>query len=441
MVNPIVSVEVSQVVAPNPVSLLQKGAFVSVGGTTTAAGTLTLLTSEEDLTDILGAPAAITTAAWLANVVTITTAAPHGLPTGAVLPATIAGFTPSAYNGAFDITVTGASTFTYPLTGDPGADSVQGTYVLDAVAELRAMGNTFFAQGSSVSVYVLELGAQAADDAVADLDAYITANPGVIYSWLVPRAFADESDFIAVCGTYNATTALTYFYVTADLSNYTDFSDDMKCVFSEVEAPATPATEFSVAAAFYRTLSANPSGSIKVPPLFAAYQLGTTAYPAAGNGATLTALKAANTNYIGSGAEGGVTTNILRQGVFRDGNDFLYWYAVDWMIVNSRLDLANEIINGSNQTRNPIYYNQQGINRLQARAQATANRGVTFGLLFGDPVVEAIGFVSYVTNNPSDYPEGIYNGLSITFSPNHGFKSITYSMTVTDFPVPATANT
>jgi hypothetical protein len=46
---------------------------------------------------------------------TITTAAPHGLTVGSVLPITIAGAAPSGYNGTFTGTVAGASTITYSV--------------------------------------------------------------------------------------------------------------------------------------------------------------------------------------------------------------------------------------------------------------------------------------------------------------------------------------
>ena len=60
---------------------------------------------------------------------TLTTASAHGLATGNRV--TISGATPSAYNGTFVITVTGATTFTYTMLSNPGgAASVVGTYTV-----------------------------------------------------------------------------------------------------------------------------------------------------------------------------------------------------------------------------------------------------------------------------------------------------------------------
>jgi hypothetical protein len=58
---------------------------------------------------------------------TLTTAANHNLTTGAFV--TVSGATPSAYNGTFSITVTGATTFTYTMLTDPaGSATVVGFY-------------------------------------------------------------------------------------------------------------------------------------------------------------------------------------------------------------------------------------------------------------------------------------------------------------------------
>lgn len=67
----------------------------------------------------------VQTASWSTNVATITTTAAHGFETGDVID--VASITPSGYNGTYTITVTGATTFTYALTSDPGSYSTGGT--------------------------------------------------------------------------------------------------------------------------------------------------------------------------------------------------------------------------------------------------------------------------------------------------------------------------
>ena len=61
--NPIVTVNVSQVVAPKPNKLQKLGVLLSQGGTTLATGATSLLTQLSDLTTLLAAPLAITSLA------------------------------------------------------------------------------------------------------------------------------------------------------------------------------------------------------------------------------------------------------------------------------------------------------------------------------------------------------------------------------------------
>lgn len=63
-------------------------------------------------------------------------------------------------------------------------------------AELIKMGTTFFAQGTAVGTYVLELGdgATGVDAEIALLSTWITQNPGVFYAYLVPAAWDFSKD-------------------------------------------------------------------------------------------------------------------------------------------------------------------------------------------------------------------------------------------------------
>ena len=78
---------------------------------------------------------AISSITWSGNVATVTTAAPHGL-TG-TQSLIIESTTPTAYSsfpGAFSCTITGASTFTYNLVGNPGNCTIPGYYAVNGGA-------------------------------------------------------------------------------------------------------------------------------------------------------------------------------------------------------------------------------------------------------------------------------------------------------------------
>ena len=117
----IVTVNVSEEVAPAPIRLQQTGAIISQGATTLSANSYSLLTQPSDLTAILAGSITISTITWTSSVVTVTLASAHGIPSSDVVEGTISGMTPAGYNGTFAMTSTGTTTLTYPLASNPGA--------------------------------------------------------------------------------------------------------------------------------------------------------------------------------------------------------------------------------------------------------------------------------------------------------------------------------
>jgi len=84
----------------------------------------------------LGGAISVSSMSWSGGLVTVTTAAPHGRPNGYTLALTFAGATPSSLNSTVDCTVTGLSTYTFPLAANPGA--ITGTITYTAfVTNLR----------------------------------------------------------------------------------------------------------------------------------------------------------------------------------------------------------------------------------------------------------------------------------------------------------------
>ena len=117
-----------------------------------------------------------------------------------------------------------------------------------------------------------------------------------------------------------------------------------------------------------------------------------------------------------------------------DGNQSMFWWAVDWLQINAKQLLAAAIIDGSNENP-PLYYNQNGINRLLAILVEIGTTGISFGLLLSASFT-AVPFVTYTRQNPSNYSAGIYNGFSATVTPQAGFLTITFDIDATQF-VPA----
>lgn len=447
----IVTLNVNTQVAPAPSNLQRTGAIISVGGTTLTQYAKSLLTQASDLTSILAGAVSVSTAVWASSVVTVATATPHGFTTGDVI--THSGFTPVGFNITVPITVTGASGYTYPLVSTPGSLVTAGVATDADVAELLSQVGTFFAQGSSASVYVLELGHGTTTVEIAALATYLTANQNAFYGYLVPREWAADATLPTLCQLYVSNTSKVYFDVTATLSTYSALAS-IKSVRLMIEAPSIPATEFSAAARFYSVLNENPSPTNQVAPFAFRFQFGVTAYPATTT--QQATFKAANLDYITTGAEGGISNKILALGVNADGNPINYWYSVDAMQINIDQAIANEIINGSNNPQAPLYYDQPGVNRLNNRSTQVATSQVANGLAVGPVIqynltaaqfaalltsptvpigvlVNAVPFASYVALNPGDYPIGKYAGLSISYTPARGFTSIIFNINVSNF--------
>ena len=456
MANRIVTVNVSQIVAPTPNNLQSIGAIISTGGTNFTTGSLNLITQLSTLTANLSAAKAISAMSWSASVVTVTTSSAHGWTVGDVIPVVITGVVPAGYNGTVTATVTTTTQFTYSLASNPGSVTTQGTVVLGDEAELLLQGTTFFAQGSGQAVYVLELGESTVNNAVAALTTYLTNNPNSIYSFLVPREWDNNTAFLALLASYEATTAKTYFFITTTTGTYTNYTALMKCAFTVIQAPGTTYTEFTAAAMWWVTLNYSPSSTNKVPPLSFAYVYGVTPYPTVGNSTLFAQLKAASVNIVGTGAEGGISNAIIFWGTTMDGNPWNYWYAVDYAQINLDLFLANAVINGSNTTINPLYYDQNGINTLQDVATQVLGNMVTYGLLIGTVaqtnlpiatflqnynagaylgllVINAEPFLTYTTENPTNYAQGTYGGLAAVITPARGFTQIVFNLTATNF--------
>ena len=435
----IVNVVVSQQVASAPSTLQRTGAFVTQGGTTLTAGSTALLTQMSDLTAILSSPIATTSLVWNTGVVTVTLASPHGIPLTDTLLGIISGVTPTAYNGTFTITSTGTNTFTYALVSSPGTATVQGTYVTEAEQDLVAMATTYFAQGTGNAVYVLELGIGTAAQGVTALAAYM-ANPTIpFYSYCVTTEMSADSTMPALVSANSSPTSKVYFFISVqdittpmNADSYGPYEGNKAAVIVYEDLYA-PVTQWSAAAVMAQTLNYNPAANNLASPLEYTFVYGVI--PPVLTNAQQTTLAAIGVNWIGTGAQGQISTSLIENGECMDLHPFNYWYSTDWVNINAAIALSAAIINGSNTPTNPLYYNQAGINSLQQVAQALMNNGISFGLILSPCTVNAISFVSYIAQHPSDYAAGIYNGLSVTFVPLRGFNSITIYLTASNIPV------
>jgi len=210
------------------------------------------------------------------------------------------------------------------------------------------------------------------------------------------------------------------------------------------------ATIAANAAALQQWLNVNPK-------TFCGYLLPrVTAYPTKNNAPLLSQFKTDFTNYVATGAEGGISYDICYEGVTKDGNDYFnWWWTIDWVQININLNLSNAIINGSNNPFAPLYYNQDGINFLETNLYNTMLSASALGMVLGAITmttynqpdlqnnillgvfegmcdVNAVQFIDYVNANPGHYKIGEYDGLSVLFIPARGFIHILVQVTATN---------
>jgi hypothetical protein len=480
--NAIVTVQVKTIIAPTPNTYQQTGCFVSYGATTLNPNEVQELTSRGDLdmvndgsgnlVSIAHPSAQIESLTWAAGVVTATVdgALPPNLQVGYV---SITGCVPHAYNVHHtNATVIDATTFTYPLADDPGPANELGTVGKEASIELGQMATTFFDQGNAISVYVLELGEESDFERRATLlEKWLELNPRSFYGYLLPRAHGTSNEkidyFRNLFKQYQNPEAMTYFWMTVDEPEIGFLDKTYKCVIQGVEAPdvredlnlGDPFGEFTLASMFYNAMIYKPSNARRISPMAFKFAYGVTPYPTQNNGPLLKSFKDNATNYISTGAEGGIDFNMIYSGVTKDGMDYFnWWWTIDWVQIAVNLDLSNCIINGANDALAPLYYDQGGIDTLHACLTGTMINARAFGMVVGPIVMSgstgdqleqdiangvydgacntnAVPFVPYAQSNPGHYKIGEYDGLSTLFIPKRGFIHVLVTVAASELVV------
>lgn len=431
----IVTVNTTVTQAPQPLQLQQSGAAVSAGGTTLTAGASQFCGTLAQVQDILQPALELDSLSWTTGVVTATAADPLGMTTGETFTAIIAGAVPAGYNGTYKATVTGASTFTYALTSNPGVETAPGTFTPPYAGFILDAATAHFAQGNNVGLYVLELGAQASNDAaITALGNWIAQNgdPQEFYSYLVPASWdaSSASELAALAGNFSSPNGQTYFFITTTLANLPTYADK-KSVWAVVPSPTASASEEQASAMMYQWLVNRPGASSPMAPMAYRFLFGVTPWVQKGNKTTINAVLTDFGNIVLKGAEGGLSNACIFKGMLMDGSQAAFWYGVDWMRTQVKQALAAAIINGSNQNP-PLLYDQNGINSLQAVAQQVGDSAVAFGCA-SSVTVSAESFATYTQANPNDYAAGIYNGLSATMVGQNGFLTITFNLDATQF--------
>lgn len=266
---------------------------------------------------------------------------------------------------------------------------------------------------------------------VKALTDYISAGITKCYIYLVPNSwYIASSPFAAALTAYTKETSQQYFMITT--SKDTDPSTDsvftqfqnlkpLFCVFDNTETEF--AKTYAMGGAILGLIASSKfdvSLTNKASPLnyktLTAYKFNPIA------NTLLQHLIQASVNFIFD--EIGLPT--VGNGRYTNGDTFEYWYQWDLTQIAVDTKLTTMLISGANNPAYTIRYNQQGIDVLAASIKSVLAQQQSLGILTDfakgvDPVtgelvgegdIVATSFNEYITNNPEDYKNEVYNGIS-----------------------------
>lgn len=260
------------------------------------------------------------------------------------------------------------------------------------------------------------------------LQTYLNNNPRQNYLYILDAASSQDTDIQAITKTYDSYLSYTVFLLTLSVAQSKTYGSHKGGIVFSPSADQ-PSTEFGASVIAYMFASLSPSVSTKITPFNYRFVTGVTPYADVSSN-DFQAVIGTNTNVIIPATAGGLDSNMLLGGQYSDGNAINLWYGADYASLSATRRLAQIIIEGSNNGVNPLFFDQQGINRLSAGVKQTLNKCIDVGAIIGPIDVEAIDFATYALANPDLFKDGIYTGISFTVIPARGFNAITYVMTV-----------
>lgn len=395
--------------------------FSFFGGTGTVAtvtggvvATVTLSSSTPELTNPAGTGVAATATSGSGTGLTLNVTATTGSTSNGEVASVTVTSGGSGYSSAPSVTFSGG--------GGTGAAAV----AIISGGAVTAVTVTEFGSGYT-SVPTVTIAAPPASP-ITQITDYLQSYPLQNYLYVIDPSNSQNPAFWTLAAQYDNYTSYTYFLFTVSVSQAATYGSHKGSILF-TPAITLPSTEFTASVIAFAFASITFSAVAKIRPFNYRFVTGVTVYAQPGTAALGLAL-ATNTNLVIPATAGGLTQLMLLGGQTSDGNAINLWYGPDYASLTVTQTLANAIIEGSNDSTNPLAYSQAGINTLVARTIQTLNAAVIVDAILGPVTVSAIDFADYVLANPSDYQNGVYNGITFTIVPARGFNAITYGMTV-----------
>jgi hypothetical protein len=255
----------------------------------------------------------------------------------------------------------------------------------------------------------------------------------VFYVYLLPPSWDANSalNLNTMVASYESPQGQTYFVIPTTAANLATYAGT-KSALTIIPSPTAQPTEEQGAAVLYQIVVNNPGPASILAPFAFRYAYGVTPWAQQGNATTINNTLTAFGNLILTGAQGGISTSTLFKGTTMDGQQFAFWYGVDYFQIQAQQAMAAAVIQGSN-SQPPLLYDQNGINSLLAVAENVASNAVSYGCA-SSVTVTAVPFATYTAANPTDYANGIYDGFSVELIGQSGFLKVIVNLTAVTFP-------
>lgn len=196
---------------PGSFNATYRMAGASLGGE--PAATITGITAST-------APAANASLSWSGSIVTVTTAAPHGITPSTTAYILINGVSPAGYNGIFLATASASNpdVFTYPLS-NPGVETVPGTWATAPIISLSGLASAYIVGQALTLTGITGTGCTALNNTnvfVGNL-----ATTALFVPTTSPFTFFSQNSPISTAGcTYASGGTVTPYYNNLGLGNY-----------------------------------------------------------------------------------------------------------------------------------------------------------------------------------------------------------------------------
>jgi hypothetical protein len=427
--------------APAPSILQQSGALVSVGGTTITTGDTQFFSGPAAALAVLSDAGNF---AELTNQINTYFAQNSGSPNVGISILELGVQSPvSAGITALEAFINGTEQqqfygYAVPFTWD-GLSGVISVTVTDGGTGYTGSPTVAFSapggSGTTATGTVVAVGGVITGVTITNPGTGYTAAPTLTFTGSGTDAAATAtigSPLNAMAANFSSNTSKTYFVVKTTSTTISAYAPTTKSIIAWVDSPTAASTESGAAAMLYNLIAQNPSAAMPAGPVAYRFLFGITPWPqTVANQAAITTILTAFGNIALTGAEGQISNAIIFKGTVMSGAQIMQWYGLDWFQIQCKISLAAGVIAGSN-TNPPLIYSQGGINTLETGLQTEVTDGISFQLL-QSASISAVPFATFIADNPSDFPAGIYSGFSATAVSQSGFLTITFDIDAVQF--------